>query len=70
MELATDLGPLLLVGDTELILAMFPSSRHEDDCLFIIGTFLELVDSEVISNQKVLLLDTFLGVLKARIVCI
>ena len=37
--------------------------------MFILGTFLELVDSEVISKQKELLLDTLLGVLKSKMMC-
>ena len=38
--------------------------------MFILGTFLELVDNEVISKQKELFQDTLVGVLKSRIVCV
>ena len=34
--------------------------------VFILGAFPEMVDREVISKQKEVLLDTLLGVLKSR----
>ena len=66
MELVTDLGPPLVVANTDIILAMFPLCRQEVECIFILGTYVELVDREVMSGQKNLLLDTLLGVLKVK----
>ena len=68
-ELVSDLGPPVAVSNTDIVLAKFPTCRQEAECMFLLGTFLELVDSEVISKQKELLLDTLLGVLKSKMMC-
>ena len=47
-------------------MAMYPRSRHEDECIFLVGTFVELVDRDVLSKQKDLLVNTLIGVLKAK----
>ena len=54
------------ISDSDFIMAMFPRSRHEDECIFLVGTFVELVDREVMSKEKDLLVNTVIGVLKAR----
>ena len=61
LGLATELGPPLDITDIDIIMAMFPTSRLEVECVFILGTYVELVDREVISKQKDLLLNTLLG---------
>jgi len=70
LELVSDLGPPVIVSNTDIIMAKFPTCRQEAECMFILGTFLELVDNEVISKQKELFQDTLVGVLKSRIVCV
>ena len=66
LELVTELGPPVIVSNTDIILAKFPSSRQEVECVFILGTFVELVDREVVSGGKELLLSTLLGVVQTR----
>ena len=66
LELVTELGPPLVVSNIDIILAMFPTCRQEVECIFILGTYVELVDKEVVSGQKDLLLDTLKGVLRAK----
>ena len=68
LELVSDLGPPAVISNTDIILAQFPTCRQETECVFLLGTYLELIDSEVISKQKELLLDTLVGVLKSRMV--
>ena len=66
MELVSNVGPPVVISNKDIVMAMFPTSRQETECMFILGTFLELVDREVMSKQKDLLLGTLLGVLKTR----
>ena len=63
----TELGPPVAIGNIDIILAMFPTSRQEDECMFILGNYIELVAREVIAKRKELLLNTMLGVLLAKI---
>jgi hypothetical protein len=44
------------------ILAMFPKSRQEAECIFLLGTFIQLVDKETVLKQKELLVNTVIGV--------
>ena len=66
----TELGPPLDITDIDIIMAMFPTSRLEVECVFILGTYVELVDREVISKQKDLLLNTLLGTLRVKTECV
>ena len=66
MQLVLELGPTFAVSNIDIIMAKFPTCRQEAECMFIPGTFLELVDREVMSDQKELLLDSLMGVLKSR----
>ena len=50
----------------EIVLAMFPKGTKETEVLFILGNYLELVDKDVLNKQKVLRVDSMLGVLKAK----
>ena len=66
LELVSDPGPPVAVNNTDILMAKFPKCRQESECMFLLGTYLELVNREVVSKQKELLLDTVLGVLKSR----
>ena len=66
MELVTELGPPIAVANIDILLAMFPTCRQEVECIFILGTYVELIDREVVAGLKDLLLDTFLGVLREK----
>ena len=66
LELVTELGPPLAVSNLDIILAKFPTCRQEVECIFLLGTYVELVDRETVSAQKELLLNTFLGVLRVK----
>ena len=66
MEFVTEQGPPMAVNNIDIILAMFPTCRQEDECVFLLGTYVELVDREVVSGQKELLLDTLMGVLRFK----
>ena len=68
LELVSDLGPPNVISNIEIIMAQFPTCRYEAECMFLLGNFVQLVDSEVMSQQKELLVDTLVGVLKSRIV--
>ena len=45
---------------------MYPTCRQEEECIFLLGNYVELVNSEVIAKQKELLLNSLLGVLQAK----
>ena len=66
VELLGTLGPPPVVSNKEIVLAMFPKSRQETEVIFILGNYLQLVDEEVMNKQKVLRVDSMLGVLKAK----
>ena len=44
MGFQADLIPIYANLDMDLILAMFPKSRQEVECILLLGTFVELVD--------------------------
>ena len=67
LELVTELGPPLAISDTDIVMAMFPTFRFENECVFILGVYMELVDREVVSKQKELVVNCLLGVLKVKI---
>ena len=66
LELLRDQGRPPDIRNIELILAMFPKSRQEVECTLLLGTFVELVDKEVVLKQKELLVNTVIGVLKSK----
>ena len=70
VELVSDLGPPAVISNTDIILAQFPTCRQETECMFLLGTYMELIDTEAMSKQKELLLDTLVGVIKSRMVYI
>ena len=67
LELLRDHGRPPDTSNMDCLLAMFPKSRQEAECILILGTYVELVDKEVVLKQKKeLLVNTVLGVLKAK----
>ena len=67
LELLRDHGRPPDTSNKDCLLAMFPKSRKEAECILILGTYVELVDKEVVLKQKKeLLVNTVLGVLKAK----
>ena len=58
------------VSNTDILLARYPKGRQEDECLLFLGTYVELVDQEVVLKQKELMMNTLLGVLQAKTVSI
>ena len=68
MEMVSELEPPAVVSNTDIIMAQFPTCRQEAECIFILGNYIELVDSEAVSKQKELLPDTLVGVIKSRLV--
>ena len=66
MDLLRDHGRPPDTSNTDFILAMFPKSRQEDECILLIGTFVELVDKEVVLKQRDLLVNTVIGVLRNK----
>jgi hypothetical protein len=68
LELMRNQGRPPDISNMDFILAKFPLSDHEVECLLIIGTYVELVDREVVLKQKELMVNTLIGVLQAKTV--
>ena len=68
LELMRNQGRPPDISNMDFILAKFPPSDHEVECLLILGTYVELVDREVILKQKDLMVNTLIGVLQAKTV--
>lgn len=66
MELLSRLGPPPVVTNEEIVLVMFPKSTQEAEALFILGNYMQLVDQDVVNKQKVLRVDSMLGVLQEK----
>ena len=66
MGLLSGPGPPPVLSNFTIIMAMFPKGLQETECMFLLGTYIELVDTEAVSKQKELLVDTLLGVLKTK----
>ena len=67
IELLSDQGPVPALSNFELIMLMYPKCRQEAEATFLLGTYMELVDNEVTSRQKELLVGTLRGVLGAKL---
>ena len=67
LELLTDQGRPPDLSNTDILLARFPKGRQEDECTLLLGTYVQLVDSEVVLKRKELLVNTVIGVLQAKI---
>ena len=46
---------------------MYPKVTQEAETIFLLGTFMELVDREVVGKQKELLVGIVRGVLRAKL---
>ena len=66
MKTLPDQGRPPDIDNIEIILAQFPRSRQESECILLLGTYLELVDKEAIMKQKELLVNTVKGVLATK----
>ena len=62
----TDQGRPPDVSNPDILLARFPISRQDDECIFLLGTYVELVDREVVLKERELLVDTLIGVLRTK----
>ena len=67
LELLRDQGRPPDTSNMDFILAMFPKSKHEAECTLILGTFVELVDREIVLKNKDLLVNTVMGVLRNKL---
>jgi hypothetical protein len=66
LEFLSDQGRPPDIDNIDIILAQFPKGRQESECILLLGTYLELVDKEVIMKQKELLVNTVIGVLTTK----
>ena len=67
MELLSEQEPAQLLSNTQLIMLMYPRSMREVEAAFLIGTYMDLVDREVVIKQKELMVSTVKGVLRAKV---
>ena len=67
MELLSDQGPPPDLSNTELLMLMYPRCRQEAEVVFIICTYMEMVDRDAVSKQKELMVGSVKGVLGAKI---
>lgn len=51
----------------EFILLQFPRDTREAECVWLIGNYVEVVDSTVMSKGKKLTVDHLRGVLRSRL---
>ena len=56
------------VSNMDILLARYPKGRQEDECSLLLGTYVELVDTDVILKQKELMVNTLIGVLQTKTV--
>ena len=66
VDFLTDQGRPPDVSNPDILLARFPKDRQEDECTLLLGTYVELVDREVVLKEKELLVDTLIGVLRTK----
>ena len=66
MDFLPDQGRPPDISDTDILLAMFSKGRQDAECTLLLGTYLELVDREVVLKQKELLVNTVIGFLKTK----
>ena len=55
------------VSNSELILAVFPKTRQENEAVFFLSNYLLLVDSEVVTKKRELLTETLKGFIEAKL---
>ena len=56
------------VSNIDILLARYPKGRQEDECLLLLGTYVELIDKDVVLQQKELMVNTLIGVLITKTV--
>ena len=61
----SDQGAAPALSNTELLMLMYPRCRRE--AAFLLGTYMGLVDKEVVGKQKELMVGTVRGVLRAKV---
>ena len=66
-ELLSDQGLVAAATNLEILMLMYARCMQETEVVFLLGTFMELVDIEVGGKQKELLLDTVKGVVRAKL---
>ena len=66
LDFLTDQGRPPDISNTDILLAMFSKGRQDAECTLLLGTYLELVDCEVVLKQKELLVNTVIGVLTTK----
>ena len=66
LEFLTDQGQPPDIRNSDILLARFPKGRQDVECTILLGTYVELVDLEVVLKQKDLLVNTVIGVLKTK----
>ena len=52
LEFLADQGRPPDVSNPDILLARFPKDRQEDECTLLLGTYVELVDREVVLKEK------------------
>ena len=67
VEPLSDQGPMPALTNTELIMLTYPRCWREAEAAFLLGNYMELVDTEVTVKQKELLVGTVKGVLRAKV---
>jgi hypothetical protein len=67
IELLNDQGRPPDPSNMDFLLLMYPSCRKEDECAFLLGTYLEQVHREVVLKDKELLVNYMKGVLRSRL---
>ena len=58
LNFLTDRGRPPDVNNTDILLARYPKGKQEDECLLLLGTYVELVDRDVVLKQKELMVNT------------
>ena len=66
MDFLTEQGRPPDMSNSDILLAKFPKGRQEDECTLLLGTYVELVDREVVLKQKELLVNTVIDILKTK----
>ena len=67
MQLLGRLGPPPVVSSEEILLMMFPKCTQENEVMFILGNYIQLVDYDAVNKQKEVRVDSVLGVLEGKL---
>ena len=58
LEFFTEQGRPPDISNSDILLARFSKGRQDVECTLLLGTYVELVDREVVLKQKELLVNT------------